>query len=99
MKRPLITAESQSDFIKIEEFLNKLPEVIQNTIKSVYIEDIVGIICIIRDEHNLIQDIYLPKETAKIIDFGNYIGAFSGEYIFKISGELYEKHKFNYIFV
>ena len=99
MDKPTITVTTSEEFTRIESLVNELPEIILRTVESAYNQHLIGIACVIKDQYKERQDIYIPMGTTQICDFGDYIGIYSGKYFFKITGKLYERKKFNYIFV
>jgi hypothetical protein len=88
----IIAAKSAEDFKKIEDALKTLPTSVSNQISKASKEGLIGIECVIKDKYGESKaEIYLPKGTTQISDFGNYKGVYCGEFFFRIQGDLYKK--------
>ena len=90
-----IIAKDIETFKKIEDELNKLPEVVREQIESAEF-GLAGLHCIIRNKFLENPTLRFPSSTRQISDFGDYTGVYCDDYFFKITGELYKK-KIGYI--
>ena len=90
-----ITVNVVESFKNIEEKLIILPDSILNQIEHVEFDDTIGLICIIRNKHDKVQEIILPKGTTQIHNFDDFIAIYCGEFLFKL---LVDK-KYNFVFL
>jgi hypothetical protein len=77
---PKISANSLESFQANEKLLRKLPQTILDQLECC--QSGFRLECTFKRIFGE-ADIYLPKNTTQIKDFGDYIGIYSGDYFFK----------------
>lgn len=81
MKDIKITAKSLEEFTMLSNKIKELPETVLQQIEKVTSENWVS--CYLKPIHGNNKDIFIPKYTTQITDFGDYIGIYCGDFFLK----------------
>jgi hypothetical protein len=77
----LITAKSSEEFTMLSNKIKELPEKVLGQINKVTSEHWVS--CYLKPIIGDNKDIFIPKYTTQITDFGDYIGIYCGDFFLK----------------
>jgi len=93
-----ISASSPEEFIELEKAVSVLPGRVTNQI-AVVEHSLVGVTCTFKDTFSSETKTFLPNNTTQIKDFDDYIGAYSGDFFFKINKKNGEGFKYDFLFL